>query len=79
MLKSPTVRLALGTSTRRYITTTPVRRVMPLFICHLPDYPGSLERRLSVREKHLERAGKDKADGVSSESWFVRREVAERS
>jgi uncharacterized protein YciI len=38
---------------------------MPLYIAHLPDYPNSLERRLSVRQGHLERATKDKEQGTS--------------
>ncbi|KAI5451213.1 hypothetical protein NCC49_002089 [Naganishia albida] len=38
---------------------------MPIYVCHCPDYPNALEKRLSVREEHLKRAGQDKVDGVS--------------
>ncbi|KAJ9107740.1 hypothetical protein QFC21_001201 [Naganishia friedmannii] len=38
---------------------------MPIYVCHCPDYPNSLDKRLSVREAHLKDAGKDKEDGVS--------------
>lgn len=38
---------------------------MPIYICHCPDYPNALEKRLSVRDEHLKRAGQDKEDGVS--------------
>ncbi|KAJ9121384.1 hypothetical protein QFC24_004722 [Naganishia onofrii] len=40
---------------------------MPIYVCHCPDYPNSLDKRLSVREAHLKDASKDKEDGISRE------------
>lgn len=54
-------------STRRHFTTT-TARAMPIYVCHCPDYPNALEKRLAVREEHLKRASQDKVDGVSRES-----------
>jgi hypothetical protein len=56
------------TTWQRRALTTSRTTAMPLYIAHLPDYPNSLERRLSVRQGHLERATKDKEQGTSSES-----------
>lgn len=36
---------------------------MPRFVCYCPDYPNSLERRLSVRAQHLVAAKADLAKG----------------
>ena len=41
---------------------------MPIYVCHCPDYPNALEKRLAVRDEHLKRASQDKVDGVSRES-----------
>jgi hypothetical protein len=49
--------------------STCTRNAMPLYVAFCPDYPNSLEKRLSVREEHLKRAGKDKETGKSGESW----------
>jgi hypothetical protein len=57
-----------STTWQRRAFTTSRSAAMPLYIAHLPDYPNSLERRLSVRQGHLERATKDKEQGTSSES-----------
>jgi hypothetical protein len=47
--------------------STSSRATMPIYVCHCPDYPNSLDKRLSVREAHLKDAGKDKEDGISRE------------
>jgi hypothetical protein len=44
---------------------------MPIYVCHCPDYPNALEKRLSVRDEHLKRAGQDKEDGVSRKSLLA--------
>lgn len=50
-------------SSRTLSFTAP--RTMPLYCAFMPDQPGALEQRLSVREEHLAEAAKDKAMGKS--------------
>lgn len=40
---------------------------MPRFLCYCPDYPNSLDRRLSVRPEHLVAAKADLESGLQSE------------
>ncbi|KAJ9115875.1 hypothetical protein QFC22_005017 [Naganishia vaughanmartiniae] len=68
MLTSTASRLHRTTSivTARSFSTSR-RATMPIYVCHCPDYPNSLDKRLSVRDAHLKDAGKDKEDGLSRE------------
>lgn len=39
---------------------------MPRFLCYCPDYPNSLQKRLSVRPEHLVAAKADLESGLQS-------------
>lgn len=65
--RSLSLTLAHSRPLARALSTT-AQAKMPLYLAYCPDYPDNLQTRLSVREAHLEAAGKDKETGASGES-----------